>query len=270
MKKNSEGVSERGNLSDRLKECTYCKESYVASVKNEVNSHFTAYKNQRGWYYYSYCKSCKSEYDRLKRKGVHTEEIKKGLREKRALERANRRWSIYKITINTDFMLDRIREIYTIWHNDIYYVGLTKQEAKQRWYEHLYDLRTNTHSNKLMQDKYNKIRDLYSELSDKDFKVLFETNVIKFEVITTLDNDMIKLEAQLYEKIEIKALENQLKRDVKEDYLQAVRDKKSIQKLIYTQNDVILNLEHCKSSEEYLNEIEKKITQSETNTRVIS
>lgn len=244
-------------LKDEIRICKYCGEKFLASTNQDV-SHFGVYeKKSKGYYYQTNCKECQREAVKLK-KYNNIEQMKEKLRAKRALERANRRWSIYKITINTDFMINRIKKKYTIWHNDIYYVGVTKQEVKNRWYEHLYEMRTNKHRNKLIQDKYNKIRGLYSELDDKEFQVLFETEIVKFEVITTLDKDMSKDDAHLYERFEIKALENKLKRDVKEDYLQAVMDNKSIEKLIYTQNDVILNLEHCKSSRDYLNEIEKK------------
>lgn len=256
-------------LKDEIRICKYCGGKLLASTNQDV-SHFGVYeKKNKGYYYQTNCKECQREVVKLK-KYNSIEQMKEKLREKRAFERANRRRSIYRIAINTDFMLDRIREKYTIWHNNIYYVGITKQEAKHRWYEHLYDLRTNTHSNRLMQDKYNKIRELYSELDDKEFQVLFETEIVKFEVITTLDKYTSKEDAHLYEKFEIKALENQLKRDVKDEYLQAVRDDKSIEKLIYTQDDVILNLEHCKSSINYLKEIDKKITLGVGSTRVIS
>lgn len=256
----------REDLKDEMRKCKYCEEEFLASINKDVSQFGVYEKKGQGWYYQTNCKECQREAVKLNRHS-NIEQIKEQLREKRASERANRRWSIYKMTINTDCMVDRIKGKYTVWHNNIYYIGVTKQEAKNRWYEHLYGMRSNTHGNKLMQDKYNKIRGLYKELDDKEFKELFESDIIKFEVITTLDKDMAECDAYLHETFEIKALENNLKRDVKEDYLQAIMDNKSIDKLIYTQNDVILNLEHCNSSTSYLKEIDKKNTLSGNDTR---
>lgn len=252
----------RDDLKDEMRKCKYCEEEFLASTNQDVSQFGVYEKKNQGWYYQSNCKECQREAVKLKRYN-NIEQTKEQLRAKRA----NRRWSIYKMTINTDRMVDRIKEKYTVWHNNIYYIGVTKQEAKNRWYEHLYGMRTNTHGNKLMQDKYNKIRGLYKDLDDKEFQELFESDIIKFEVITILDKDMTEYEAHLHEEFEIKALENNLKRDVKEAYLQAVKDNKSIKKLIYTQNDAILNLEHCKSSTNYLKEIDKKNTLSGNDTR---
>lgn len=249
-------------LKDEMIECNCCGELLLASTNKEISDYTYYCKKNKYYYFQPNCRRCQNEIT-----GTKDEQAKKRIREKRALERANRKWSIYKMTINTDRIVDRIKEKYTVWHNNIYYIGVTKQEPHRRWQEHLYGMRTNTHGNKLMQDKYNKIRGLYKDLDDKEFQALFESDIIKFEVITILDKDMTEYEAHLHEEFEIKALENNLKRDVKEAYLQAVKDNKSIKKLIYTQNDAILNLEHCKSSTNYLKEIDKKNTLSGNDTR---
>jgi len=262
----------REELKEYMKVCKYCGETLLASPSKAI-SEFGAYnKTKHGWYYQSYCRDCQSEVTQLKsyNKHIANSQIKEYLREKRAIEKANRRWSIYKITIDLTSIEKRLETKFSRWHEKYYYVGVTKREPQQRWNEHLCNLKTGKHHNEIMQSIYNKLMRAYPELDDKEFQELFESDIIEFEVINKLDSKMEEYEAHKHEDFEIKALEHELFYCIKENYKRALINGYTEKDISYLKDDMIINLEHCKSSQKYLKEIDKKITPCVGSTRVIS
>lgn len=250
----------KDGLKDEMRTCKYCGEELLASTNKAVSQFGYYEKKNQGWYYQTNCIECQREAVKLKNydKHISKEQMKEYLRAKRALDRANRRWSIYKITIDLTRIEKRLAKKFLRWHNQYFYVGLTKREPQKRWNEHLYDLKTGSHCNEIMQAVYDKLRKAYSDLDDNEFQEIFESDIINFEVLKTLDNNMTEYEAHIHETFEIKALEYELFYDVKDNYHIALMNKESQKEISYLKNDMIINLEHCKSSTSYLKEIHEK------------
>lgn len=254
-------AKKREELKEYMKECKYCGELLLA-CNDDTRSYFGVYeKKNQGWYYQTNCKECQREAVRLKNydKHITTEDMKEQIRAKRILDRANRRWSIYKITIDLTRIEKRLARKFSRWHKKYFYVGITKREPQKRWYEHLYDMKSGSHCNEIMQAIYDKLRKAYSDLDDNEFQRIFESDIINFEVLKTLDNNMTEYEAHIHEAFEIKALEYELFYGIKESYHIALVNKESQKEISYLKDAMIINLEHCKSSQNYLDEI-KKIT----------
>lgn len=244
-----------------MRTCRYCGELLLA-CNDDTRSCFGVYhKKNQGWYYQTNCKECQKEAVRIKgyNKHISNEQMKEDIRAKRILDRANRRWSIYKITIDLTGIEKRLKKRFIRWHQKYFYVGLTKREPRKRWNEHLYDLKSGNHCNEIIQAVYDKLRKAYSDLNDNEFQEVFESDIIRFEVLKTLDNNMTEYEAHLHEAFEIKALEYELFYDIKDSYHIALMIKESKKEISYLKDDMIINLEHCKSSQKYLDEIHKKI-----------
>ncbi|WP_148552205.1 hypothetical protein [Paraclostridium bifermentans] len=268
-------AKKKEDLKDEMRTCRYCGEELLASTNKDV-SQFGSYekKKQGAWYYQSNCIECQREAVRIKSSNRHinTEQMKEHLRAKRILDRENRRWSIYKITIDLTGIERRLKQRFIRWHQKYFYVGITKREPRKRWNEHLYDLKKGSHCNEIMQAVYSKVRKAYPALDDNEFQEVFGSDIMSFEVLKTLDNNMTEYEAHIHEEFEIKALEYELFYGIKDSYNTALINKESKKEISYLKDEMLINLEHCKSSTSYLKEIhekDKKITPCAANTRVI-
>lgn len=264
----------KDGLKDEMRTCKYCGEELLASTNKAVSQFGYYEKKNQGWYYQTNCIECQRAAVKLKNydKHISTEQMKQQLRAKRILDRANRRWSIYKITIDLTRIEKRLKKRFSRWHQKYFYVGLTKREPRKRWNEHLHDMKSGNHCNEIMQAIYDKLRKAYSDLDDNEFQRIFESDIINFEVLKTLDNNMTEYEAHIHEEFEIKALEYELFYRIKDSYHRALVNKESQKEISYLKDDMIINLEHCNSSTRYLGEIKKnkKITPCAANTRVIN
>lgn len=254
-------AKKKEDLKDEMRTCRYCGEELLASTNKDV-SQFGSYekKKQGAWYYQSNCIECQREAVRIKgyNKHISTEQMKEQLRAKRILDRDNRRWSIYKVTIDLTDIESRLKKRFIRWHQKYFYVGITKREARKRWNEHLYDLKTGSHCNEIMQAVYSKVRKVYPDLDDNEFQEVFGSDIMRFEVLKTLDNNMTEYEAHIHEEFEIKALEYELFYGIKDSYNTALMNKESKKEMSYLKDNMIINLEHCKSSTSYLKEIHEK------------
>lgn len=249
-------------LKEDMKTCKYCGDKLLASPNKAISEFGVYHKTNYGWYYQSYCKVCQSTFTKLRSedKHINTEQIKEYIRKKRALERANKEWSIYNITIDLTSIEERLEKRFSRWHERYFYIGVTKRDPQKRWNEHLYDLKIDKHCNEVMQAVYNKVRKAYFELDDKKFQEVFESDIINFEVIKTLDNNISKYEAHKHEAFEIKALEHELFYNIKEDYKSARLNGYSEKDISYLKDDMIINLENCKSTTEFAKECKIKNT----------
>ncbi len=250
-------------LKEYMKPCKYCGEELLASPNKEISEFGVYHKTNYGCYYQSYCKECQREVVKLKSSNKHTntEQIKEHMKEKRKIDRANKEWSIYNITIDLTSIEERLEKRFSRWHERYFYRGVTKREPQKRWNEHLYDLKKGKHCNEVMQAVHDKIREVYQELNDKEFQDVWENAILKFEVVKTLDNNMSEYEAHKHEAFEIKALEHELFYNIKESYKLARLNGHSEKDISYLKDDMIINLEHCSSTTRALNE-HKKTTQS--------
>lgn len=253
----------REELNEDMKLCKYCGDTLLASPNEKVSEFGVYHKTNYGWYYQTNCKECQREAVKLKSSNKHTntKQIKEHLREKRALEKANREWSIYNITIDLTSIEERLEKRFSRWHERYFYIGVTKREPQKRWNEHLYHLKKSNHCNEVMQAVHDKIREVYQELNDKEFQDVWENAILKFEVVKTLDNNMSEYEAHKHEAFEIKALDYELFYDIKENYKSARLNGHSEKDISYLKDDMIINVEHCSSTTRALNE-HKKTTQS--------
>ncbi|MGL5345713.1 MAG: hypothetical protein ACRDA3_00010 [Peptostreptococcaceae bacterium] len=261
--KSSKKILRKEDLKDTLKKCSCCEEVLFASVTNEKENQFGAFKNQSGWYYQAWCKECFREKAKIytnSNNKAKTEYVLEQIRLKRELERAEREWSVYKITLDMNKFDSRVKEIYSKIHNKYYYVGITKQEAHNRWNEHLYSLRTKTHSNYFLQCLYTKIKELYEEMSEDEFFNFFKSDIIKFEVIEKLDKNYTKEQAKISEAFAVKRIEHNIKVNNGKKYLQVLRNNKDYkqEQLILSCDEMITNIEHCNSTIRYKKELENK------------
>lgn len=253
-------AKKKEDLKDEMRTCRYCGEELLASTNKAVSQFGYYEKKNKGWYYQTNCIECQREAVRIKgyNKQIKEEQIKEELRAKRILDRENRRWSIYKITIDLTGIERRLKQRFIRWHQKYFYVGITKREPRNRWNEHLYNLKAGNHCNEIMQAVYDKLRKAYLDLDDNEFQEVFRSDIMRFEVLKTLDNNMTEYEAHLHEEFEIKALEYELFYNIKDSYHIALMNKESKKEMSYLKDDMIINLEHCKSSTSYLKEIHEK------------
>ena len=253
-------ILKKEDLKDTLKKCSCCGEVLFATVKDEKASQFGAYKNQSGWYYMSWCRSCCRDKAKCYTSSnkAKTEYILEQIRLKRELERAEREWSVYKITLDIEKFDSRVRKKWRKIHQKYYYIGITKQVAQNRWNEHLYNLRKGTHSNYFLNCLYTNIRELYKEMSEDEFFNYFKSDIIKFEVIMTLDKSLTESQVKIYEAFEVKRLEHSIRINNSKEYMKVLRNNKNYKQseLIVSCDEMITNIEHCNSNIRYKKELD--------------
>lgn len=255
-KKKAEIILLKEDLKDTLKKCSICGEVLFASVKSDTE--FGAYKNQTGWYYYSYCKLCFREKAKIYSNSSNKaskEYILEQIRLKREQERAEREWTLYKFTVDTTKFDDRVKKAYSKIHDRYIYIGITKNEVEARWKEHINSLRVYQHHNYFLNSIYENIRALYTEMSDDEFFNFFNSDIITFEVIKKLHKDVSEELAKIQECFEVKRLEHELRLRNKNEYKRVLRkdDYKQVD-LCTTTNEMITNIEYCKSNQKLAKE----------------
>lgn len=253
-------ILKKEDLKDTFKKCSCCGDVLFASVKDEKASQFGAFKNQSGWYYQAWCKECFREKVKCYTSSnkPKTEYILEQIRLKRELERAEREWSVYKITLDIEKFDSRVRLKWGRIHRKYYYMGITKQVAQNRWNKHLYDLRKGTHSNYFLNCLYTKIKELYNEMSEEEFFNYFKNDIIKFEVVMTLDKNLTEPQAKIYEAFEVKRLEHSIRINNSKEYMKVLRNNKNYKQseLIVSCDEMITNIEHCNSNIRYKKELD--------------
>lgn len=253
-------ILKKEDLKDTFKKCSCCGDVLFASVKDEKASQFGAFKNQSGWYYQAWCKECFREKVKCYTSSnkPKTEYILEQIRLKRELERAEREWSVYKITLDISKFDSRVRLRWGRIHLKYFYVGISKQRVENRWNEHLYDLKRGKHSNYFLNWLYTNIRELYNEMSDEQFFNYFKNDIIKFEVIKTLDKNLTESQAKIEEAFEVKRLEHNIRINNSKEYMKVLRNNKDYKQyqLIFSCDEMITNIEHCNSNIRYKKELD--------------
>ena len=251
-------VLKKEDLKDTLKRCSCCGDVLFASVTDEKTSEFGAFYNGSGWYFQSWCKSCFREKAKYYTSKAKTEYILEQIRLKKELERSEREWTLYKITLDIEKFDSRVRLRWGRIHKKYYYIGITKQKVENRWNEHLYNLRKGTHSNYFLNWLYTNIRGLYKEMSEDEFLNYFKSDIIKFEVIMTLDKSLTESQVKIYEAFEVRRLEHKLKINNSKEYMNVLRNNKNYKQyqLIFALDEMITNIEHCNSNIRYKKELD--------------
>lgn len=252
-------ILKKEDLKDTLKKCSCCGDVLFASVTDD-KSQFGAFKNQSGWYYQAWCKECFREKVKCYTSSnkPKTEYILEQIRLKRELERAEREWTVYKITLDIEKFDSRVRKKWRRIHRKYFYIGITKQKVENRWNEHLYDLKRGKHSNYFLNCLYTNIRELYKEMSEDEFFNYFKSDIIKFEVIMTLDKSLTESQVKIYEAFEVKRLEHNIRINNSKEYMKVLRNNKNYKQsqLIVSCREMITNIEHCNSNIRYKKEID--------------
>lgn len=251
-------ILKKEDLKDTLKKCSCCGDVLFASVTDEKASQFGAFKNQSGWYYQAWCRSCYREKAKYYTSKAKTEYILEQIRLKRELERAAREWTVYKITLDIEKFDSRVRLKWRRIHRKYFYIGITKQKVENRWNEHLYDLKRGKHSNYFLNCLYTNIRGLYKEMSEDEFFNYFKSDIIKFEVIMTLDKSLTESQVKIYEAFEVKRLEHSIRINNSKEYMKVLRNNKNYKQyqLIFSCDEMITNIEHCNSNIRYKKELD--------------
>ena len=250
-------VLKKEDLKDTLKRCSCCGDVLFASVEDK-ESQFGAFRNQNGWYYQAWCRSCYREKAKYYTSKAKTEYILEQIRLKRELERAEREWTVYKITLDIEKFDSSVRKKWRRIHRKYFYIGITKQKVENRWNEHLYDLKRGKHSNYFLNCLYTNIRELYKEMSEDEFFNYFKSDIIKFEVIMTLDKSLTESQVKIYEAFEVKRLEHNIRINNSKEYMKVLRNNKNYKQsqLIVSCREMITNIEHCNSNIRYKKEID--------------
>ena len=225
-------------LKEELRECKCCKRLLYAS-SNSSKSNFSIYaprKDKR--YYNSWCKECHRAYSN---NSIDKDKIKKKYKE----AREKRKWTIYKLTIDTVAINPTDRASKGILKCQYIYTGITKQESKHRLYKHIYDLKVNRHSNFFLQELYNKIRSLYHQMNDEDFIMFFMKQFVHFEEVTKLDPSISYKYARYIEKLYVYRLEYQIR-----------KQHNSID--IHSYSYMSVDLDYSKQTREYKDELTRK------------
>ena len=250
-------ILHKADLKDTVKKCSCCERKLYASTSNLKETQFGSFQNKVGWYYYAWCKECFREKAKLRKKGYSSKEANQRMKLRRAEEKAARQWTIYKFTLDITKLDDRVKKKYRKIHNLYHYIGITKQEPKDRWNEHLYSLKFGEHHNYFLNSIYGNVRKLYAEMSDYEFFNLFKDDIIKFEVLSKLDKDLTEVEVKIYEAFEVKRLEFQLRLTDKEKFISTLETKKKDKDLCLTSNEMICNIEHSIINARVKKEIDK-------------
>lgn len=269
-KKKAEIILLKEDLKDTLKKCSCCEDVLFASVKSD-DTEFGAFKNQSGWYYQAWCKSCFKEkvkiYSRSNK--PKTEYVLEQIRLKREQERAERQWTLYQFTVDITKFDDRVKKTYKKIHKKYHYIGVTKQEVENRWNEHLYNLKRGEHHNYFLNSIYTNIRELYNEMSEDEFFNFFKNDIITFKAISKLDKDLTEEQAKIYECFEVRRLEHNLRAKHSKKLIELMRTQDYTQKDLCAELDeMIINIEHCKSNMRLKKEIDKKNNSSVGSTQV--
>ncbi len=224
-------------LKEEIRECKCCNRLLYAS-SNSSKSNFSTYEPHKNGvrYYNSWCKECHRAY-----RSSSIDKIKQQHKE----AREKRNWTIYKLTIDTTAIEPTNRASKGILKEKYIYIGITKQEPKNRLYKHLYDLKVNRHSNFFLQELYNKIRNLYLGMNDDTFIMFFMEQFVHFEEVSKLDPCLDYKNARYIEKLYVYRLEYEIR-----------KQHNSID--IHSYICMSVDLDYSKQTKEYKDELTRK------------
>ena len=225
-------------LKEELRECKCCNRLLYASANSSMSNFSTYAPRKDKRYYNSWCKECHRAY---RSSSIDKDKLK--MRYKEAREK--RKWTIYKLTIDTTAINPTARASKWILKDKYIYIGITKQEPKNRLYKHIYDLKINRHSNFFLQELYSKIRSLYHQMNNDTFMMFFMEQFVHFEEVSKLDPSLDYKHARYIEKLYVCRLEHEIR-----------RKHNSID--IHSYSYMSVDLDYSKQTREYKDELVKK------------
>ena len=95
-------------------------------------------------------------------------------------------------------------------------------------------------------------------MSEDEFFNYFKSDIIKFEVIMTLDKSLTESQVKIYEAFEVKRLEHSIRINNSKEYMKVLRNNKNYKQyqLIFSCDEMITNIEHCNSNIRYKKELD--------------